>query len=97
MSGILRHVRFTATAEGAQALEALVSRDVVPTNQRFGCQACYVIRALDAPAEFAIVSMWASRDVLDAMRAQPDYQALVAGIKAHTVSGLHETLYEVLA
>jgi hypothetical protein len=31
------------------------------------------------------------------MRTQPDYQALVEGIKENTVSGLHETLYEVLA
>lgn len=97
MSRILRHVRFTATIDGLQALDELVSRDVVPINQRFGCEACYVIRALDTPADFAIISVWSSREVLDAMRAQPDYQALVAGIKERTVAGLHETLYEVLA
>ena len=97
MSRILRQVRFSATPEGAQALEALVSRDVVPINQRFGCEACYVIRALDTPSDFMIVSIWSSRAQLDAMRPQPEYQALVAGIKEHTVSGLHETLYEVLA
>lgn len=97
MSRIVRQVRFSATAEGAKALEELVRRDVVPINQRFGCEACYVIRALDAPSDVMIVSIWSSRERLDAMRTQPDYQALVASIKEHTVSGLHETLYEVLA
>lgn len=97
MSRILRQVRFSATVEGAKALEELVSRDVVPINQRFGCEACYVIRAVDTPGDYAIISIWPGRERLDAMRTQPEYQALVAGIKEHTVSGLHETLYEVLA
>ncbi|HEU5348558.1 MAG TPA: antibiotic biosynthesis monooxygenase [Ktedonobacterales bacterium] len=97
MSRILRLVRFSATPEGAAALEQLVSRDVVPINTRFGSETCRVIRALDPADDFAIISVWSNREQLDAMRAQPDYQALVAGIKQHTVSGLHETLYEVLA
>ena len=97
MSRILRQVRFSATVEGAKALEELVSRDVVPINQRFGCEACYVIRAREASSDFTIISIWRSREQLDAMRTQPDYQALVEGIKENTVSGLHETLYEVLA
>lgn len=97
MSRILRLVRFSAAPEGEAALDELVRRDVVPINQRFGCEACYVIRALQTPTDFAIVSLWSSRETLDAMRAQPEYQALVAAIKERTVSGLDETLYEVLA
>lgn len=97
MSRILRLVRFSASPEGAAALEQLVSRDVVPINTRFGCEACYVIHAIEAANDYAIVSVWSSREQLDAMRAQPDYQALVTGINKYTASGLHETLYSVLA
>jgi quinol monooxygenase YgiN len=97
MTRIFRLVRFSATPESATALEELVARDTVPINRRFGCEACYVIKALDAPDDFAIVSIWPSREQLDAMRAQPDYQAFATAIKERTVSGLHETLYEVLA
>lgn len=97
MSRILRLVRFNAAPEGEAALDELVRRDVVPINQRFGCEACYVIRALQTPTDFAIVSLWPGRETLDVMRAQPEYQALVAAIKERTVAGLDETLYEVLA
>lgn len=97
MTKILRLVRFSAKPDETAALEAQVSGDVVPINRRFGCEACYVIKALEAPADFAIVSIWSSREQLDAMRGQPDYRALVAAIVGRTTSGLHETLYEVLA
>jgi quinol monooxygenase YgiN len=97
MSRIMRLVRFSATSGGAMALERVVSRDVTPINQQYGCEACYVIRELETPDEFAIVSVWPSREQLDLMRVQPDYQALVQRIREHTVSGLHETVYGVLA
>ncbi len=97
MTRILRLVRFSAQPDATAALETQVSGEVVPINQRFGCEACYVIKALDAPADFAIVSIWSSREQLDAMRAQSDYQALVAAITERTTAGLQETLYEVLA
>ncbi len=94
---IFRLVRFSAPPDGIASLEELVRRDVVPINQRYGCEACYVLHALATPTDFAIVSVWPSREQLDAMRGQSEYQALVAALNQRTVAGLHETLYEVLA
>lgn len=97
MSRILRLVQFSAPDAGVDALQALVSSAVVPVNLRHGAESCRVLRSASRPAEFAIVSMWRSPEDLGRMRAAPEYQALVAGIRRLSATDLQETIYEVLA
>ena len=90
---LVRLVTFRARPGGEDQLLDLVRRRAVELNERFGARRVWL---LDGQEGFAILSVWARPEDLDAMRADPEYAELLDGIKARS-ERLTDTRYRLIA
>jgi len=79
MDVLIRLVTFRPLEGQERELRELISTQAVEINRRFGA---LLVWCLSGEPGMAIVSAWARAEDLEAMRAHPEYQTLLNGIKA---------------